>query len=140
MTLNNCALQSDTGRGVVVTSSATFNAINCTIHDCAATGLYVGDNSTKARILSCNIIRNGNGCRKINHGRLGRSLLLNNNLETREEPLLIPDMDFFQEDEPVVPPGHSGMYVTISFLFSESKLTANYFFSRFCIEGMWNQV
>lgn len=41
--IDNCVIQSHSGRGLVVTNQAEIQMTLCSVVDCAATGLYVGD-------------------------------------------------------------------------------------------------
>ena len=71
------------------------------MHDCAATGLYVGDMGSFSLVAGCNIIRNGFGTR----------------VPTRAHEA-IDSIDAAMDSEhptrstgTMVPPGHSGIYV-----------------------------
>ena len=66
LALTSCSLQSDSGRGIVAVDGATLHLNSTVIHDCAATGLYLGDSDSMASIKQCNIIRNGGGSRRNN--------------------------------------------------------------------------
>jgi len=59
--LEKCSIHSATGRGIVATraSSVVVNAVS--IEECAATGIYIGDEGTHADIYESNIISNGFG-------------------------------------------------------------------------------
>lgn len=61
--LDCCTLQSDSGRGVVVTNGAKLFMKRTVIHDCAATGLYIGDILSYGHLIECMIFRNGGGSR-----------------------------------------------------------------------------
>jgi hypothetical protein len=71
LSLSNCSIQSSSGRGLVIVKRAKLLATQCTIHDCAATGVYVGDSGTKASIEDCNIVRNGVGGTAVPPGHSG---------------------------------------------------------------------
>jgi len=43
----------------------------CTIHDCAATGVYVGDRDSSCSFDECNVVRCGGGGGEIPHGHSG---------------------------------------------------------------------
>lgn len=43
VTVDSCVLQSDTGRGIVVTNQAELQMFRSSIANCAATGFYLGD-------------------------------------------------------------------------------------------------
>ena len=123
------------------------------IHDCAATGLYVGDIGSQAYIYKCNIIRNGDGSRRIS-GSERRYRDLSGDVELEEDGDSYEDHD--EEDVTMndenaenfddqfdesaifnnfippallyesVPPGHSGMYVeTGTAIIEDSLLAAN---------------
>jgi len=83
--LDACTLQSDSGRGLVATRGSSVTVAHTSIHDCAATGVYIGDQGTYATIRSSNVIRNGHG-----------------NLDSVEQQ---------QRQLAIIPSGHSGMYV-----------------------------
>jgi hypothetical protein len=85
--LDGCSIQSDSGRGIVITNGASLKMVRSTVHDCAATGLYVGDLDSILEISHCNILRNGFGAP--------------------------PTVEELEEDPPTptVPSGHSGLYV-----------------------------
>lgn len=94
--LDACTLQSDSGRGLVATRGSSVTVVNSSIHDCAATGLYVGDRGTCADISSSNIIRNG-------HGNVG-------SVEQQQRQLAI------------IPAGHSGTYVECAQVMIQNSL------------------
>lgn len=93
LSMENCTLQSDSGRGIVVTRGAQLLLRNSIIHDCAATGLYVGVRSFSL-LQNSNIIRNGFGTR-------------------RPSSAIIAQLDNTGNDiyDNAVPPGHSGVYI-----------------------------
>ncbi len=63
--LEECSIQSDSGRGIVVSNGAGVILVRSSIHDCAATGVYVGGEGSSVDIVSSNIIRNGFGRRPL---------------------------------------------------------------------------
>ena len=85
--LYECSLQSDSGRGLVVSNGATAMVIRSSIHDCAATGVYVGGQPSSVHIISSNILRNGFGRRPL------------------------PDPQQERLRSPGIQEGHSGLYV-----------------------------
>lgn len=103
LTLRSCSLQSDSGRGVVVTRGGRLWMNDSTVHDCAATGIYIGDRKTSSLIQNCDIIRCGFGTRRQESC----------NIDTKSIPL--------------VPPGHSGIYVeaTIGVVIDDSLVAGN---------------
>jgi hypothetical protein len=102
--LTSCSIQSESGRGVVATNGSFLEMKEgSVIHDCAATGLYLGDNDSVASISGCNIIRNGGGSR-------------------RPLPTEVDNFDGNETDR--VPPGHSGVYVEAGRAFIENSLVA----------------
>jgi len=145
--VNDCTLQSDSGRGVVVTNGARMEIIHTVLHDCAATGLYVGDQGTQALIAGCNIIRNGGGSRRMirNRRREDPSLFLQERDFDDFDDFILNDSSTDEDDEEddgdelmfaavandvhndhdVVPPGHSGMYVETAKALVENTLLAN---------------
>lgn len=103
LNLTSCCVQSESGRGVVAINGSFLDVKESVIHDCAATGLYLGDNDSIASIRGCNFIRNGGGSRRP--------------LET--------DSDGNEDDDTDrVPSGHSGMYVEAGRAFVENSLVA----------------
>jgi len=103
LTLKSCSLQSESGRGVVATRGARLWMNESTVHDCAATGIYVSDRKTSSLIQRCDVICCGFGTRRQEIG------------STDMKPL------------PLVPPGHSGIYVegTIGVVIDDSLLAGN---------------
>lgn len=58
---DGCSIQSDSGRGIVVSNGAEVIVARTTVHDCAATGIYLGGDGSSLDIITSNIIRNGFG-------------------------------------------------------------------------------
>jgi hypothetical protein len=85
--VDGCSIQSDSGRGIVISNGAEVIVARSTIHDCAATGIYLGGDESSLDIITSNIIRNGFGRRP---------------LETADDE---------QPRTPAVQAGHSGLYV-----------------------------
>ena len=74
MLLDSIEVLSDSGRGIVNVDGGFSSIKNCYVHDCAATGIYVGGSGTRAIIERTDVIRNGNGTRNrrgIGHGHSG---------------------------------------------------------------------
>jgi len=103
LNLASCCIQSDSGRGVVAVNGSYLEVKSTVIHDCAATGLYLGDNDSIAKVSGCNLIRNGGGSRRP----------LRRDADGNDEDVL---------DR--VPAGHSGMYVEAGRAFVENSLVA----------------
>lgn len=103
LSLTSCSLQSDSGRGVIVTRGARLWIKDSTIHNCAATGIYVGDGRTSCLIQRCDIIYCGFGT---------RSQYIHEHLSMERKP---------------VPPGHSGIYVegTVGVIIDDSLVAGN---------------
>ena len=112
----------------VVTNGAKLVMHNSVIHDCAATGLYIGDIGSHGLIQSCNIIRNGGGSRIPLRQRIHSSeddIFSSDESSTEDEADSIFEDDVFEQNpmvierlgrpaslnHDIVPPGHSGMYV-----------------------------
>eukprot|EP00934_Nitzschia_sp_Nitz4_P001034 Nitzschia sp. Nitz4//scaffold69_size99277//56415//58111//NITZ4_004634-RA/size99277-augustus-gene-0.4-mRNA-1//1//CDS//3329556718//1034//frame0 len=70
-TLEFVDICSHSGRGVVNIDGGHLTIKNCAIHDCAATGLYVGGAGSKATVERTDVIRNGRGNRRHRRG-IGR--------------------------------------------------------------------
>ncbi|KAL9179894.1 hypothetical protein ACHAXT_007864 [Thalassiosira profunda] len=98
--IDSCVLQSDSGRGLVATNQSVTEVYRTSIVDCAATGVYLGDIGSRARLSGCNVARNGFG-------------------NQRAASEAVPG-------EPVeaVPPGHSGVYVESSMMWIDDCLVA----------------
>lgn len=105
--------KSHSGRGVVVSNQAMIEMHRSTIIDCAATGFYLGDWGSSAKISGCNIIRNGFGSAVATTDRLNE-----------EQRLLELGTPTSREDFEVVPPGHSGVYIESSMSFVDNSLVA----------------
>jgi Right handed beta helix region len=61
LTMEHVEVTSASGRGIVNIDGGQLDIRNCYIHDCAATGIYVGGPGSRARIERTDVIRNGNG-------------------------------------------------------------------------------
>lgn len=59
--LQGVEVMSRSGRGIVNIDGGQCIIRNCYIHDCAATGIYVGGPGSQAHIERTDVIRNGNG-------------------------------------------------------------------------------
>lgn len=105
LTLQSCNVQSDSGRGIVVTRGARLWVRDSSIQDCAATGVYVGDVRSSCLIQRSNIIRCGFGRKYDAHSH--------SDLSGSESM----DMDS----------GHSGVYVeaTLEVIFDDSLVAGN---------------
>jgi len=141
LSLDRCTLQSDSGRGIVVTTGAQLFMKETVVHDCAATGLYIGDFGSHAHIQRCNIIRNGGGSRPVVVRRCNRpgSGIGSSDDYVQEDStdddggsgddpydMVLEDDDDGFGDTVVVPPGHSGMYVeTGNAIVDDSLLAGN---------------
>ena len=62
-TLDRCDITSRSGRGVVNIDGGYASIKNCYVHDCAATGIYVGGPGSDANIVKTDVVRNGSGTR-----------------------------------------------------------------------------
>ncbi len=60
-TLDRVEITSASGRGIVNIDGGLVNIISCYVHDCAATGIYVGGPGSRANIERTDVIRNGSG-------------------------------------------------------------------------------
>lgn len=103
LNLISCCIQSESGRGVVAVNGSFLDVNSTVIHDCAATGLYLGDNDSFASVHGCNIVRNGGGSRRPRQNGSDES---------------------DDEDSDRVPAGHSGMYVEAGRALVENSLLA----------------
>lgn len=59
--LDHVEITSSSGRGIVNIDGGHITIRNCYVHDCAATGIYVGGPGSRAAIQRTDVIRNGNG-------------------------------------------------------------------------------
>lgn len=59
--LNRVDVRSYSGRGVVAVEGGHVHVQDCHIHHCAATGLYVGGNTSRAELKSTDVVYNGLG-------------------------------------------------------------------------------
>jgi len=107
------------------------------VHDCAATGLYIGDSGSHGCIQKCNIIRNGGGSR-IQHRRMYsiNNDTFHNHASDDYDSVNDDSIDHMLHDldddynppgaymGDLVPPGHSGMYVETGNATVEDSLLA----------------
>lgn len=68
--MESVEIVSHSGRGIVNIDGGVAVIKNCYIHDCAATGIYVGGPGSQAHIESTDVLHNGNGSR--NRRGIGR--------------------------------------------------------------------
>jgi hypothetical protein len=61
VTLDNVEITSGSGRGIVNIDGGKLTIRRCYIHDCAATGIYIGSATSNVVIEHTDVIRNGNG-------------------------------------------------------------------------------
>ncbi len=66
--IENVAISSATGRGIVNIDGGHVTIRNCYVHDCAATGIYVGGPDSRAHIERTDVMRNGNGNTTLRRG------------------------------------------------------------------------
>jgi len=66
--LDHVDITSESGRGVVNIDGGNLSLRHCYIHNCAATGVYVGAALSKLTIDHSDVIRNGNGNRQHQRG------------------------------------------------------------------------
>jgi hypothetical protein len=72
--LESVEVVSHSGRGIVNVDGGIVVIRNCYVHDCAATGIYVGGRGSQALIESTDVLHNGNGSRNrrgVGHGHSG---------------------------------------------------------------------
>lgn len=68
--LEHVTINSTSGRGIVNIDGGHVVTRKCCVHDCAATGIYVGGPGSEAELEETDVIRNGLGCR--NRRGIGR--------------------------------------------------------------------
>jgi hypothetical protein len=61
VTLDSVGVTSSSGRGIVNIDGGHLKISNSLIHDCAATGIYVGGAGSRATIEQSDVIYNGRG-------------------------------------------------------------------------------
>jgi hypothetical protein len=61
VTLDMVEITSLTGRGIVNIDGGSVTIRDCYVHDCAATGIYVGGPGSRAVIERTDVVNNGNG-------------------------------------------------------------------------------
>ena len=61
MFLKSIEVLSHSGRGIVNIDGGFSSIRNCYVHDCAATGIYVGGPGTQAVLERTDVVRNGHG-------------------------------------------------------------------------------
>lgn len=66
--LDRVEVVSSSGRGIVNIDGGQVSITNCYVHDCAATGIYVGGPGSTATIERTDVVRNGNGNRRHRRG------------------------------------------------------------------------
>jgi hypothetical protein len=59
--LDGVEISSSSGRGIVNIDGGQVTIRKCYVHDCAATGIYVGGPGSRAAIEETDVVRNGNG-------------------------------------------------------------------------------
>jgi hypothetical protein len=114
-----------------------------TVHDCAATGIYIGDLFSNAYIERSNIIRNGGGTRPplailsntlengvttIAPARIHENFEHSDTDDHTDEFLDHIDLPMHHhdnDDHHLVPPGHSGMYLETSTAIVKDCLLRN---------------
>ncbi len=138
LSMKNCTLESRSGRGIVATGGSMVYLARCTIHDCAATGLYIADPTTHGWVENSNIIRNGvgsiaTGIRSRRRNPVETSEVegedhLNqvDNLVNHNLGLILPAVPPIplRASNNNVPPGHSGMYVESAMCLVKNSLIA----------------
>lgn len=66
--LDRVEITSASGRGIVNIDGGQVTITSCYVHDCAATGIYVGGPGSRATIERTDVVRNGNGNRQHRRG------------------------------------------------------------------------
>ena len=68
VTLDSVDITSWSGRGVVNVDGGELNISNSYIHDCAATGIYIGGTGSRVTVERTDVIKNGRGNRRTDRG------------------------------------------------------------------------
>lgn len=63
MYMDSTQVLSHSGRGIVNIDGGYSEIVNCHVHNCAATGIYVGGRGTQAHIERTDVLHNGSGTR-----------------------------------------------------------------------------
>ena len=131
----NCLISSISGRGIVITGGASGDLLNTTVFNCAATGIYVGDEDTEVTLTRCNVVNCGYGGRPITSSS---SLLpvsttgsTSDLLKVVESSMRIQTLPVTVGNESIVPSGHSGIYVEAADMALEDSLI-----SGSCLTGI----
>lgn len=66
--LEGCSVMSVSGRGIVAIDGSSALIRNSYIHECAATGLYIGGAGSVAQVFSTDVVNNGIGNRRSRRG------------------------------------------------------------------------
>mmetsp|Transcript_9252 Transcript_9252/g.13989 ORF Transcript_9252/g.13989 Transcript_9252/m.13989 type:complete len:600 (+) Transcript_9252:400-2199(+) len=66
--LEGCAVMSVSGRGIVAIDGSSAFIRNSYIHQCAATGIYIGGAGSIARVFSTDVVNNGIGNKRSRRG------------------------------------------------------------------------
>jgi hypothetical protein len=71
--LRQVHVTSQTGRGIVTIDGGYLSMLQSAVTDCAATGIYIGGNGSRADLDLSDVLRNGLGyCSSIRHGGIAR--------------------------------------------------------------------
>lgn len=131
----NCLVTSMSGRGIVITGGASGDLVSTTVFNCAATGIYVGDEDTEVTLKRCNVVNCGYGGRPI---ASSSSLLpvsttgsTSDLLKVIESSVRIQTLPVTVGNETIVPSGHSGIYVEAADMVLEDSLI-----SGSCLTGI----
>ena len=131
----NCLITSISGRGIVITGGGSGDLVNTTVFNCAATGIYVGDEDTEVTLTHCNVVNCGYGGRPIASSSsllpvstTGPTSAL---LKVVESSMRIQTLSVTVGNESIVPSGHSGIYVEAADMVLEDSLI-----SGSCLTGI----
>jgi hypothetical protein len=131
----NCLITSMSGRGIVLTGGASGDLVSTTVFNCAATGIYVGDQDTDVTLTRCNVVNCGYGGRPI---ASSSSLLpvsttgpVFDLLAVIESSMAIQTLPVTVGNESIVPSGHSGVYCEAAYMVLEDSLI-----SGSCLTGI----
>ena len=131
----NCLITSMSGRGVVITGGASGDLVNTTIFNCAATGLYAGDEDTEVSLTRCNVVNCGFGGRPIASSSsvlpVSTTGSTSDLLKVVESSIRVATLPVTIGNESIVPSGHSGIYVEAADLVLKDSLI-----SGSCLTGI----
>lgn len=84
VSVEGCDITSKSGRGIAISNGGKLTVNQSSIHSCAATGVYISDSNSTARIASTDIVFNGIGGQRLARGHSGVCLENNGTVSIRD--------------------------------------------------------